>query len=291
MSSRSLSWATVFGKSLAGKFGVYIGRQVVKQSLDLSRMDYMAKSIGLMGCAEVLGELVRNPDASSDCLVKSFGAYIAENFSRSRSQWCQDMFVGFITGNKSNGRYLEIGGADGITHSNTLALRDWLGWTGVLIEPDPLQYAELRKNRSKGDITINAAITGSPNSRELRFVQAGQLSSIVGFHEQDMHGEVRQKLLEENGSLSVRAITLESVFTEFGPFDYFSLDVEGYEVPILESYAFWKQAQSPKVVTIECNLRSDDEQSVIRALTGGGYRQLFCEQKWLTRGDLWFQKD
>ena len=52
--------------------------------------------------------------------------------------------------NSSTGRFVEIGALDGVRLSNTLMLERCFGWTGLLIEGSPVNFAELRRNRRRG---------------------------------------------------------------------------------------------------------------------------------------------
>ena len=45
----------------------------------------------------------------------------------------------FLFWNQKHGIYLEMGGYDGITFTNTLHFRNALGWRGILMEASPLQ--------------------------------------------------------------------------------------------------------------------------------------------------------
>ena len=54
--------------------------------------------------------------------------------------------------------YLEIGAVDGIKHSNTKYLEDSEGWTGVLVEPNPVSFELLRKNRPN-NVLINSLVS------------------------------------------------------------------------------------------------------------------------------------
>ena len=45
----------------------------------------------------------------------------------------------FLFWNQKHGIYLEMGGYDGITFTNTLHFRNGLGWRGILLEASPLQ--------------------------------------------------------------------------------------------------------------------------------------------------------
>jgi hypothetical protein len=59
--------------------------------------------------------------------------------------------------NKTRGFYLELGALDGLTFSNTAWLSKHADWRGLMIEANPVTYAQLVHNRPN-DISINAAI-------------------------------------------------------------------------------------------------------------------------------------
>ncbi|KAK9817364.1 hypothetical protein WJX74_004113, partial [Apatococcus lobatus] len=59
----------------------------------------------------------------------------------------------FFFHNKKHGTYLEMGGYDGLTFTNTLYLNKALGWRGMLIEASPQQYYRMIGNR-KDDIGL-----------------------------------------------------------------------------------------------------------------------------------------
>lgn len=49
---------------------------------------------------------------------------------------------------QTNGFFIECGALDGETRSNTLYMEKFLNWSGLLIEADPLNFAQaVRKNR------------------------------------------------------------------------------------------------------------------------------------------------
>ena len=105
--------------------------------------------------------------------------------------------------NYKNGFYIDCGANDGINQSTTWFYEKTLNWRGILIEPIPQVFEMLKKNRSKGNIFVNAALvskrftkkyldiyfnprdtlTGSPlyNSKNLKknLVKAVTLSSIL----------------------------------------------------------------------------------------------------------------
>ena len=66
------------------------------------------------------------------------------------SQHFQDFFIfrNFIN-QKCDGIFVEIGGNDGNTYSNTKFFEDNLGFTGMLIEPHPEQFKNMKKKQKK----------------------------------------------------------------------------------------------------------------------------------------------
>ncbi|MCL4125763.1 UNVERIFIED_CONTAM: hypothetical protein GTU68_013388, partial [Idotea baltica] len=58
-------------------------------------------------------------------------------------------FLELLFRNQSSGFFVEAGALDGQMLSNTLWLEKELGWTGLLVEPDSVDYKELLKKERK----------------------------------------------------------------------------------------------------------------------------------------------
>ena len=67
----------------------------------------------------------------------------------------------------TKGTFLEAGAYDGEDLSNSLFLERELGWTGVLVEPDPWNYFGLRK-KNRHTLTLNACL--APNNTASRLI-------------------------------------------------------------------------------------------------------------------------
>jgi len=92
--------------------------------------------IGSMGASEVFAHYIANRNEfSTDKELQRFMDFYANHWRLSSSQWSQDIFAMYATNMKRNGDYLEIGGADGFTHSNTYSLEKNLNWRGWLSSP------------------------------------------------------------------------------------------------------------------------------------------------------------
>jgi len=142
--------------------------------------------------------------------------------------------IDHILGNRigiHNGVFIEVGAHDGIFQSNTKLLEDFYGWTGVLVEPSPSLYKRLVSNR--------------PHSRCFH--------CALGAFEQDntyLYGDfdgspmssVDGKRRNQPSTQRVPVRTLQSILDELNLnyIDFFSLDVEGYELNILKGINFKK---------------------------------------------------
>jgi FkbM family methyltransferase len=218
--------------------------------------------------------------------IDDFMSFYAKNWKHSRSQWSQDMFVWYATQGKPNLRYLEIGAADGVTHSNTLALRDCLSWNGVLVEPHPEQFDVLTFTRGPSDTLYNVAAGSQDASGEINLIDAGQFSRPDYLSVDDLHSDSISQVEER---VTARLQPFESIMYDAGPLDYLSLDVEGAELDLLR-WIPWEKISPPTILTIEHNWRERDISAYRDFLQDLGYVDTFSEFEWLRRGDSWFIK-
>ena len=65
----------------------------------------------------------------------------------SYSQIGQDLNVLQFYNHKKNGYFIEVGANNGIYLSNTYLLEKKYNWKGICIEPHPIEYEKLIKNR------------------------------------------------------------------------------------------------------------------------------------------------
>jgi FkbM family methyltransferase len=157
------------------------------------------------------------------------------DWSRSRPALFEiDVRLGTMLGR--GGTFVEAGGHDGHTQSNTYYLERALGWRGLLVEPMPNLCRLARSNRP-GATVVNAALTDPAGSgRPVRLHYAGLMSIVVGARgdaEADaawlarsfVRGPVDGYVVEAPGR------TLSEVIDEagLGEIDLMSLDLEGYE--------------------------------------------------------------
>jgi PST family polysaccharide transporter len=157
--------------------------------------------------------------------------------------------------NKRSGFFVEAGGNDGYTQSNTYFLEKFRGWKGVLVEGMPALAEKCRRERTKSTV-IKAALvsrdyrepTVKMNYANLMSMVDGALGSLSDTHLQ--HGV--EACRENTYSVLVPARTLSGILSEAGVprnFDLLSLDVEGCEVQALLGLDF--QQYRPLYICIE----------------------------------------
>jgi FkbM family methyltransferase len=167
------------------------------------------------------------------------------------------------------GFFIEAGANDGITQSNTLFFERHRGWRGLLIEPIPDLAARCRKNRPRS-IVENCALVAAGDPRKEVSMQFCNLMSLVKVA-MDSEEADREHITKgcavqgiQSYEVSVPARTLDDVLASHGieKVDLFSLDVEGYELPVLQGLTKVR----PKFLLIEARNRA-----AIEAHLGSAY--------------------
>lgn len=146
--------------------------------------------------------------------------------------------------NMQNGIFLEMGALDGVTHSNTKFFEDTLGWTGILIEPNPVQFEKLVKNRPKCKL-YEALVSNIPGEVEFRYF-LDELSAVSGVKDtlppKFLTAWFDNDLFQHNPQASVKmqTRTLTDIVRDSGVdhIDFLSLDVEGHELHVIKSFDF-----------------------------------------------------
>lgn len=201
------------------------------------------------------------------------------------SQLCQDVIAYSVIG--KSGRFLEIGAGDGYHLSNTFNLERFFSWTGCLIEPLPrFQQAIKSLNRQFSDL-IPFAISGKCGFEQL--VDSGELSGFLENMMGDDWGEVRAKNHDKYGIGRVVGICPTQLLIRVGnKFDFITIDTEGSEISILNSWPF--EIFSPKIIMVENSLSPSRVLEIDEILAKNGYeivlRSVSMWDSWYIRSEI-----
>ncbi|QQA42727.1 FkbM family methyltransferase [Pelagovum pacificum] len=190
------------------------------------------------------------------------------------SQAGQDAVVDRLMNHRTGGTFLDIGGYDGVSGSNTLFLEQYRGWTGVLVEPVPAQFEKASAVRRCQCLQVAVA----PTSGEADFieVQEGytQMSGLAQSYDEGLLKTVRDDPRHKEQVLKVETRTLSDIMITSGlpdP-DFVSLDIEGGEITALEAFPFAQH--DVKIWSIENNSASKRIPEIMR---DNGYELIeFC---------------
>lgn len=179
--------------------------------------------------------------------------------------------------NYKGGFFIEAGANDGLNQSNTLFFERHLRWKGILVEPIPRLSNLCKVNRACCAVESTALVPFEYQQKSIEIYDCNLMSIVKGGKkiESDL-----KKHLEFGGDvqkitptkIQVPAMTLTSILDKYKPpkIDLLSLDVEGFELSVLQGLDFERYA--PTYILIEANYRDEIE----NFLSAIGYRQLEC---------------
>ncbi|MAH51256.1 hypothetical protein CMI37_35895 [Candidatus Pacearchaeota archaeon] len=162
----------------------------------------------------------------------------------------------FISLEKEGGFFIEAGASNGIWQSNTYYLEKVLGWNGLLIEPNSILLEDCRNNRkNKNNFFYNCALVSKDYEKEYikgYFAEQDYENRLMAQVENINQSPERKKRWATKSPIIVPAKKLSDILEEFHvtKIDFFSLDVEGYEVEVLSGLDFTKHA--PTFICVEC---------------------------------------
>ena len=249
-------------------------RLVRKATLDklVKNVDFDALNIQLTErCRDI--DLLKAVDQSvvSECLT-----YL----DASRSQLRQDLFVLSELNFKKNGFFVEFGATNGVTLSNTWLLENQFAWKGIVAEPAKKWHAELARNRNC-HISTDCVWRSTGDKLTFNETEIGEISTIDSFSDCDPHRDARRS----GERYLVETISLQDLLDHFQApdvIDYLSIDTEGSEFSILNSFDFKKY--KIRIITCEHN-RTESRKQIYDLLSKHGYERKFVE---LSEWDDWY---
>ena len=146
------------------------------------------------------------------------------------SQLGGSQFVDKLLQRRRNGFFVECGAFRGENLSDTLFFELHRNWTGILIEAHPEYHREiLRKNRRA--LVLRACLSSTRRPGSVLFKLLGWGSGVSAFNK---NVGIADKTASET---HVQCFSLNSIMAAIGVrhIDFMVLDVEGSELPVLES--------------------------------------------------------
>jgi FkbM family methyltransferase len=163
----------------------------------------------------------------------------------------------------SNGIFLEVGALDGITYSNTAFFDKFLNWMGVLIEGCPTSSLALKSNRPNAIKVLKAVCPVNYKNRSVEFtIPCGPTSGVAGNNGDTFQRNERKKAKVMSVPCSPMSEIIRN--TNMTHIDLMSVDVEGFELSLLQSIDF--NAISIHIMIVEVNHNAPHELLEIRKL-------------------------
>ena len=142
------------------------------------------------------------------------------------------------------GVFVELGALDGVLYSNTLALEQCHGWTGLLIEANPIMFRHLERCARRARV-VHSAICAKDDTAQI----------LVGQKDPATASTVVRRPNNGTRYVDVPCRPLSSLIRDAGlgsVIDFLSLDVEGAEDIVLETMGDILF----KIILVETNRRS-----------------------------------
>ena len=150
------------------------------------------------------------------------------------SQLRQDEVVAQLFRHKRGGYFVDLAANDAVRISNTYALETHYSWTGLAIEPNAIYWPGLSLRKCH----VVAAVVGKLTNEKKLFRFPRRAAPQGGLVGPEFDNAEKKISAEEQLRLTV---TLQEIFEKFqtpSVIDYLSLDVEGAETFVMESFPF-----------------------------------------------------
>jgi len=209
-------------------------------------------------------------------------SWLARITSRATSQLGQDLWVLKRCSYKRQGFFVEFGATNGVLLSNSYLLEKEFGWDGICAEPNPKFLEALKKNRL---CTVSGECIGPVTGEEVDFVFADVFGGMLADIANDEHHEKRKAYRDSGATARLTTISLNDFLLKHDApetIDYLSVDTEGSEFAILETFPFDKW--DIRHISVEHN-ETPQRELIRNLLSSNGYK---CQE---AQWDDWFFKD
>ena len=158
--------------------------------------------------------------------------------------------------NLHNGKFVDVGANDGVHGSMTYALEQ-SGWTGILVEPNPVLVEKLKRVRSSP--VFQYAISSVEGNLPFYIVEGpSNLDGLSRFHYTE---EFETFVKSCGGSVKESVVQVKKISciinecSNLEKIDFLKIDVEGHEYEVLKSFDFEKF--KPSLIVTEDNFKDE----------------------------------
>lgn len=194
------------------------------------------------------------------------------------------------------GTYLEMGALDGVKYSNSFVFNAAFDWKGVLVELTKKSFQKLQKNRKNELALVNAGICKEAQMIHLVDTGFGAVSGIWEFASESFREKWWSSIKSPDELPTIECRPLQDILDEVVAsdagtntdhtatffFDFFSLDVEGAELAVLESID-WNRTEFGMLFLEADGSNAQKEFDTIALMNRHGYRFLYKRQR-----SFWF---
>jgi len=156
------------------------------------------------------------------------------------SQFGEEAIILQYFGDKTDGRFIDVGAWDGKTFSNTYALTE-RGWSGVLIEPSLEGMLGLLKTHGYNP---NMTLVHAAMAIDHGLIYFYNTPDAVSTSQPD-HYETWRKATKYTGQFYCPTVTWGDILNQFGGADFVNIDTEGTSVDLL--FVLLAHAQPPLI--------------------------------------------
>ncbi|KAK9302061.1 hypothetical protein QLX08_005800 [Tetragonisca angustula] len=182
----------------------------------------------------------------------------------------QTRIIRTILKDMRSGFFVECGAYDGETRSNTLALEQFFGWRGLLIEADPLNFSNMMDKNRNAYLTATC-LSIKPYPSLSTFLMAKNVGRLHDVHDPDGHLPNSPDVAHNGVHISVQCFPFIDLMAALNvtTVNYFSLDIEGYELQVLKTIPFDKI--DIETLSVEFSHIKDGEKELIDFMSSKGY--------------------
>jgi FkbM family methyltransferase len=175
-------------------------------------------------------------------------------------QYQQDEIIDVLLQKKHHGFFLDIGAHDGITYSNSYFFEKYRNFNGICLEPNPLVFEKLIKNR-KCDCLNSAASYADGFAKFTKISGYSEmLSGLEEFRDPRHNDRAKIEINVNGGEIETIEVATVNVnrLVENRSIDFITIDIEGGELDVLKTLDFNKF--DCRVLVVEINYENQKNQ-------------------------------